>query len=159
MKVEKYIAYHIDADCVEDASVWDNIIRTYVKDNRRRVEEIIDGYCPAHFVVQRKNALFVCYDRNNVEFWINRKFKERKIYIYKLELTGDLYWVDASFYEELFDLVDDGGLEQRIEILSNSYWKEINPEEKSPVMLEGLFVGHITIKEIYTDSRFIEDRE
>lgn len=159
MKVEKYIAYHICTNYIEDASVWENIVREYEKPNRDKTEEILENHRNTDVAVSRKNALFVCYNRDNVDLWINKKFKNQSVYIYKLELTGDLYWVDASFYEKIFKLIDTRILNQRIESIANNYWKEINPKEKFPVLAEGLFIGKITIKEVYTEGRFIEAEE
>ena len=159
MKVEKYIAYHICTNYFEDTNVLENIIRKCENINRSRTEEILENHRPCDVVVSRMNALFVCYDKENVEFWINKKFKNKPLYIYKLELTGNLYWFDAFFYEEIFECINSNDLNQRVESLSNSYWKEINPEKKYPALVEGLFTGKVIIKEIYTDSGFIVDRE
>lgn len=59
MKVEKYTAYHICTNYIEDANVWENIIRKCEKINRSRTEEILENHRPGDVMVSRMNALFV----------------------------------------------------------------------------------------------------
>lgn len=76
----------------------------------------------------------------------------KRPYLYTLELTGELYWVDANHYEKVFDCFDNGcGNVKSCKENAINYWKEVNPNEGYPVLFEGLFKGSALIvdKKLY----------
>lgn len=154
MKVEKLKAYHLSLLDYEKGMQWPSINRVYDEHNRKETEEIIEAYREATTVlISRESSLFVCSTIDNVKLWAIKKFKMKRPYLYTLELTGELYWVDASLYEKVFDCIDKGcGNTERCQKDAINYWKEVNPNEEYPVLVEGLFKGTALIidKELYS---------
>lgn len=154
MKVEKLKAYHLSLCDYELGTHWPSINRIYQNYNRKETEEIIEAYREASTVlISRESSLFVCSTIDNVKLWAIKKFKVKRPYLYTLELTGELYWVDASLYEKVFECIDNGcGNTERCQKDAINYWKEVNPNEEYPVLVEGLFKGTALIidKELYS---------
>lgn len=151
IKVENEIAYHIHRlgkydeywEKGEEISFGESETNMDKLDEKRKeecenaFEEIrLKDYstCPP-----RNKCLFVC-NENNIQAWYNilTKGKEgsklKSIKIFEVELTGNLFWGDASIYEDYCDMTDTKSIVD--------YWEgKINQKDK----VEGLFVGHVRI--------------
>ena len=87
----------------------------------------------------RNTCLFVCNKENIVSWFnnltrINNNSKLKQFKIFEVELNGNLFWADASIYEDYWN---------KNEVTSIvDYWEgKINQKDK----VEGLFVGHVRI--------------
>ena len=153
MKVEKLKAYHLSLLDYDKGMKWPSINRVYDDFNRRKTEEIIEKYRDiSKILISRSTSLFICSTLQNVELWGIKKFKMKNPYLYTLELTGELYWVDANHYEKVFDCFDKGCGDIKIcKENAINYWKEVNPNEGYPILAEGLFRGSALIvdKKLY----------
>lgn len=133
---------------------WPPINREYENENSKRTEEIIEGNRDASiFLNSRASSLFVCSTMDNVKLWAIKKNKGLHPYLYTLKLSGELLWVDATFYEEVFNSIDNGCRNMRkIEKDAVSYWREVNPDDDYPILVEGLFKGEALIvdKRLYS---------
>ena len=107
MEVKKYTAYHLSLLNYDLDTQWPYINREYENENRKRTEEIIERARAASTISNsRTSSLFVCSTMYNVRLWAAKKFKGVTPYLYTLELSGELSWLDATFYEEVFNSID-----------------------------------------------------
>lgn len=151
MKVVNYKAYRIvDAHNVATYKVGDKLsIPHYTMDDyspkKRTFEQILEVNRPDN-IPPRNEVLFVFpesqYDYESV--WTNFKYShsEREYLLLELELTGDLYWLNAEHYNSPF-------FNQNQQQKAQEYWKEIAETDFTCDMeIEGLFVGTAKITEI-----------
>jgi|GEM_PF-4149461 len=143
MKVVKYKAYHLSLCDNETGTLWPDINREYIEWNRKLTEETLEYYRDSsRILVSRKTSLFVCSSLDNMREWYIKKFKNKNPFVYALELTGDLYWMDGKHYEDLFEFITNGirNTQKEKQIVSN-YWTEVRPDSSWPIIVEGLFNG------------------
>jgi len=96
----------------------------------------------------RNKCLFVC-NKNNIQEWYNilTKGKDgsklKAVKIFEVELTGNLFWADASIYEDYWNKIDTKSI--------IDYWEgKVNQKDK----VEGLFVGNVRIIDEYESKNF-----
>ena len=107
MKVKDFIVRHFSLCDFQIGDTWPLICRIYEKENRKMTENILEYHRKSTGITNsRKESLFVCHNNYQVHNWGVKKFKGKKPYLYTLKVTGDLIWVDARYYEKLFELVD-----------------------------------------------------
>lgn len=147
MKVVEYKAYHLSLCDNEIGTIWPNINREYKEWNRKLTEEILENYRDSSkILVNRKTSLFVCSSLDNVREWYIKKFKNKNPFVYTLELTGDLYWVNDRYYEDLFEFItNDMRNTQKEKLIAFNYWTELRPDSVWPIIVEGLFEGEAII--------------
>ena len=101
------------------------------------IEKIREAYY--HKKPSRKKCLFVC-NKGNTQSWYNHLTKQKEspdlklVEIFEVELYGNLYWADASIYEDYWESKD-------VQLLHN-YWNGLIKQE---FKLEGLFVGQVKV--------------
>lgn len=154
MVVKDYIAFHLSMFDYDLGIQWPPINREYENENRKRAEEITERIRDVSTVLNsRASSLFVCSTIDNVKLWAIKKFKGLYPYLYTLKLSGELLWVDATSYEKVFTCMDNGdGNIRKIEEDAISYWREVNPNDDYPILVEGLFKGEALIvgKRLYS---------
>ena len=151
MKVVNYKAYRIvDTKVGATYNIGDELLmpRYNIDDystEKKAIEQILEGNRPDNFT-SRNEALFVFpesqYDYESV--WTNFKYShsEREYLLLELELTGELYWLNAVHYNSPF-------FNQNQQQNAQEYWKEIAETDFTGDMeIEGLFVGTAKITEI-----------
>ena len=96
----------------------------------------------------RNKCLFVC-NENNIQAWYNilTKGKDgsklKPVKIFEVELTGNLFWADASIYEDYWNENDTKSI--------IDYWEgKVNQKDK----VEGLFIGQIKVITEYLPENF-----
>ena len=143
MEVINFKAYHLSLCDNEIGTIWPDINREYKEWNRKLTEEILENYRDSsRILVNRKTSLFVCSSLDNVREWYIKKFKNKNPFVYTLELTGDLYWMDDRHYEDLFEFISNGmrNLQKEKQVALN-YWDEVDKDATYPFIVEGLFYG------------------
>lgn len=147
MKVIKLKAYHLSLCDYERYTIWPEINREYKEWNRKLTEDILEYYRDfSSILTNRKISLFVCSSLDNVKEWYIKKFKNQNPFVYTLELTGDLYWVNDKYYEDLFEFITNGMRNtQKEKQMALNYWTEVRPDSVWPIIVEGLFEGEAVI--------------
>lgn len=114
---------------------------------KKAIEQILENNRPKTFP-SRNEALFVFpkskYDYESV--WTNFKYNhnEKEYLLLELELTGNLYWLDAGIYNECYAL-----RKPLLDEQAKNYWIEIQESDFTTNMdIEGLFTGTAIIKKI-----------
>lgn len=151
MKVENEIAYHIHRIGKYDEywKVGNEILFGKTKtnlekltnesriDNEDSFEKIRGDYYSTK--PSRSKCIFVC-NKGNTESWYNHLTKQKEssdlkpVEIFEVELCGNLYWADASIYEDYWKSKD-------VQLIHN-YWQDIINQD---IKLEGLFVGQVKV--------------
>lgn len=147
MKVIKFRAYHLSLCDNEIGTIWPNINREYKEWNRKLTEDILEYYRNfSNISTNRKTSLFVCSSLDNVNDWFIKKFKNQNPFVYTLELTGNLYWMNDRHYEDLFEFITNGMRNTQIEKqIASNYLTEVRPDSTYPIIVEGLFEGEAII--------------
>lgn len=147
MEVINFKAYHLSLCDNEIGTIWPNINREYKEWNRKLTEEILENYRDSSkILMNRKTSLFVCSSLDNVNDWYIKKFKNQNPFIYTLELTGNLCWMNDRSYEDLFEFISNGMRNPQKEgQMALNYWKEVNKDATYPFVVEGLFSGKALI--------------
>ena len=153
MEVANYKAYRIvDIERGAKYKVNDVLpIEHYNTDdyssNKKAIEQILEEIRP-DALPSRNKALFVFpeseHDYESV--WTNFKYNhnEKEYLLLELELTGDLYWLDAGIYNECYAL-----RKPLLDEQAKSYWIEVQESDFTTNMdIEGLFTGTAIIKKI-----------
>lgn len=161
MKVANYKAYRIvDAHNGAAYNVGDELAIPHYTMNdyspkKRIIEQILEDNRPDNFP-SRNEALFV-FPASQCDYesvWTNLKYShsEREYLLLELELTGDLYWLNAEHY-------NSPSFNQNQQQKAKEYWKEIAEVDFTRDMdIEGLFVGTAKITDI-THKRLLSNSE
>lgn len=150
MIVEKHIVYRVvpfDADVKEGdptfPTKWES------KGNYKlRQEEFLEKHRSKGFP-RRDNCLYVCFSKENAYEWAYIKYwkKDTPYKLLTLEITGELYWFMADYY----NLLGDKFTHRQLDKACKDYWNSMT-ENRNDLMLdkgyEGLFVGAAIVKTI-----------
>lgn len=156
MEVSNYKAYRIvDVINGSEYNVGDTLtIEKYSLDDyipkKEAIEQAFEANRPSDFP-SRNEILFVFpeseHDYESV--WTNYKYNhyEKEYLLLELDLTGNLYWLDASHYNN--NVLLRLGQGQQAEEEVKRYWQEVKAEDFTRDMdIEGLFTGTAVITAI-----------
>jgi len=150
MIVEKYIVYRVvdfDVEIKEGSPALPSKWKA-LEDYKKCIEETLEKHRP-NGLPRRDNCLYVCFSKENAYEWAYIKYwkKDTPYKLLTLEITGELYWFMADYY----NLLGDKFTHRQLDKACKDYWNSMT-ENRNDLMLdkgyEGLFVGAAIVKTI-----------
>ena len=154
MKVDKFIVYRI-VPFDEKVKIGESAYPHEWKQEeeyKRQIENALETHRPKEYP-SRDSCLYVCFSEKNAEEWAKFKYRRPPFNIstiYKLltlEVTGELYWFMAEYY----NLLREDCTQEELCKACSSYWASMKEDINDLVIgkeYEGLFLGDNKIVDI-----------
>lgn len=124
---------------------------------KRNIESVFEYVRMHKFpqLISRLDALFVFPEGKEYEdYWCNAKFRnnlgqEINYVLYKLDLEGDIVWLDSEYFDECLY-----SSQRNMEDSAKCYWKSNDDRTMKKYSVEGFFKGTAIVSKVQIKSFF-----